>query len=202
MAHDSQNSHATHRPAAPDADVLIGRLLDREASDDERRTFERLADGEGRLWKTLALRQLDMSDLTAGVEAVTLPAERVEAPAAAPRRWHAAFSLSGWAAALLLGAFWAAAPRQAPGPRVDPAVKPPPAEVNSPDEHLRRYLGSDFVIGEHDPILLEQEDLGDGRHKVWFIRRIEESAIIDRPVDEVVTEAGAFLVDPAKLRKD
>ncbi len=203
-SHDSETSHAS---ATPDADTLIGRLLDREATGDDRMRFECLADSASDLWKTLALRQLDMAELSDRVCAATEPADRVDVIAATPpRRWQAGFALSGWAAAIVLGMWWAATPREARGPQVQPAVNPPPsavpADALTPAELLRRYMASDFVVGPWEPILKEQEDLGDGRHKIWFVRRIEETAIIDRPLDEVVGRSGNFLVDPADLRRD
>ncbi len=206
MTQDPHDSELSHRSAAPEADILIGRLLDREATGDDRLRFERLAGSESDLWKTLALRQLDMADLSDRVCAATEPAERVDVIAAAPRRWHPVFSLSGWAAALLLGMWWIVAPGESPRPQVRTAaslaVDAATMEPLTPQELLRRYMASPFVIGPFSSILLEQQDLPDGRHQIWFVRRFEETAIIDRPVDEVVDTKGNFLVDPADLRRD
>jgi hypothetical protein len=186
--------------------MLIGRLLDREATAEDRLRFERLAGSASDLWKTLALRQLDMVELSDRVCAATEPAERVDVIAAAPRRWSPRLALSGWAAAIVLGLWWMVAPGEVPRQQVQPAansaVNAVAVETLTPRELLRRYLASPFVLGESDPILLEQQELPDGRHQIWFVRRIDETAIIDKPVDEVVGASGKFLVDPADLRRD
>ena len=205
MSQDTPTSEQSIPDPSPplEAETLIGRLVDREATGEDRLRFERLAEGERDLWKNLALRQLDMAMLSDGVCAVTAAADRVDFGTAAPPRWHAGLALSGWAAAILLGLWWAAGggPRAAPGPGAQPAAQPAPAVTMSPREHLRQYLASGFVVGEDDPILLEQQDLGDGRHQIWFVRRIEETAIIDQPLDGLIGDSGKFLKDPADLRR-
>src|SRR5262245_66419291 len=103
MTHETSASENETPSAPPDAETLIGRLIDREANDDDRVRFEHLADGATDLWKTLALRQLDNATLSDRICAATEPAERVDVLFSTPRRWRAGLAFSGCAAALLIG---------------------------------------------------------------------------------------------------
>jgi hypothetical protein len=171
------------------AEILMTRLVDREASGAERDRFERLADDDRSLWRDLALRQLDMGLLGDHVAQRTAEADKVDLPAP-PRRWvNLGVTLSGWAAVIVLGLVWALA---TPGDRVDPGdslrqvTGPAPGESVSdpmtPEEHLLRYLQRDGILGELDPVLMEAEELPDGRVRLRYVRRIEEYLDIDDPL--------------------
>ena len=117
-------------------------------------------------------------------------------------------TLSGWAAMFAVGLSWAivAAGRREAEP-VSSTVRPvaePPAAVGdlTADEHYRLYLQADFVLGELDPILLETEELPDGRYRLRFIRRLEEYTVIDGSLSEVIDDDGDLAVDPAELRRN
>ena len=47
-----------------DADILIGRVVDGEADEQDLADFERLAADDPRLWRAVALRQQDMASLS------------------------------------------------------------------------------------------------------------------------------------------
>ncbi|MHC4427809.1 MAG: hypothetical protein ACYS0D_04300 [Planctomycetota bacterium] len=170
-------------------EILMTRLVDREASGAERDRFERLADDDRSLWRDLALRQLDMGLLGDRVAQQTSEADKVELPAP-PRRWvNLGVTLSGWAAVIVLGLVWALA---TPGDRVEPGdsvrqvTGSPPDESASdpmtPEEHFLRYLQRDGVVGEWSPVLLVTEELPDGRVRLRYVRRIEEYLDIDDPL--------------------
>jgi hypothetical protein len=76
-----------------------------------------------------------------------------------------------------------------------------PQQILDAQDHLSLYLASEFVVGELDPIVREVEPLKDGRHRVWFVRRIEEFVDIDTPLDAVIDPAGKFKGDPADLHQ-
>src|SRR5262245_49734401 len=124
------------RPAGDDPDpvlgteVLIGRMLDAEASEADRRRFDSMAMTDPSLWKRLALSQQDQMLLTSRVERelnavdqIDLPARGVELagtlagderdvghlrelnPSPGGRvTWLAA--VSGWAAVITVAALW------------------------------------------------------------------------------------------------
>jgi hypothetical protein len=197
------------RPEA-EADTLIGRIIDREATSLDCEAFERMASVDPILWRALALRHLDMAMLSDRIGQHTDAADRVELR---PRRLRPPalsllVTLSGWAAVFVVGLWWAVV--VAGRGEADPAdaavraVAEPPAAVGgwTADEHYRKYLEAEFVLGELDPILLETEPLADGRYRLRFIRRIEEYVTIDAPPSDIIDEAGDLTVDPAELRRD
>jgi len=186
-----------------ESEILIGRIVDHEATPRELDRFEHIADDRLPLWRTLARQQISMGLLADRVLDETAAAETVEA-APGPERGRSTLALSGWAAVLVLGVWWAVVaptsdtPRHSP--QLDRVVGTAAQSPMGPEEHLQQYLAAPFVIGVHDLIVLETEPLEDGRHRVYFMRRIEEYVDIDTPPDAVIDQAGQFKIDPADLR--
>jgi hypothetical protein len=186
-----------------ESETLIGRIMDHEATGDDRRRFEQLADSDPGLWRRLALDQVDMGLLAGRVREATDSAERIDVKPGQGRR-NLALVFSGWAAVLVLAGLWAFSAGmgdQTPRHRLDPAAALAPQQVLETRDHLRQYLASEFVVGELDPILTETELLKDGRYRIWFVRRIEEFVDIDTPMDAVIDPRGKFKGDPADLRQ-
>ena len=189
-----------------ESETLIGRIMDHEATSQELDRFERLAGDAAPLWRTLALRQLDMGLLGDRVREETDAAVRVEVPPAAGRR-NLAVTLSGWAAVLLLASWWAIIAGTGDGlaggraPRLETAAGQAIQTPLTPDEHLRQYLAADFVIGELDPIVTETEPLANGRHRVYFMRRIDVYTDIDAPPATVLDDPAWLRIDPADQRQ-
>jgi hypothetical protein len=185
-------------------EILIGRIVDHEATPQELERFAHMADDRLPLWRTLARQQISMGLLAEGVLDETAAAEAVEVAQPTRREWSIV-ALSGWAAVLVLGVWWAVVapkhdtPRRPP--QLDRVVGTAPQSPTRPDDHLREYLAAPFVIGVHDPIVLETEPLESGRHRVYFMRRIEEYVDIDTPPDAVIDQKGQFKIAPAELRK-
>jgi hypothetical protein len=185
-----------------EAEVLVGRLVDGEASPEELGRFTDLADADASMWKTLALRQIDMRLLADRVAVQTAAAERVELHPRPKRRAHRALlMMSGWAAVLALGAWWslhdAAAARRA-GPSLPVTAPQEAAPELTPREHLREYLRSPHVLGELDVILMETTDLGDGVYEYRFLRRIEEAVVSRTPLPELLDEEGRPDIERAR----
>ena len=175
------------------ADVLIGRIIDLEATDKDQQRFEQLATADPSLWRTLAARQQDMAVLASRVIEETAGVNSVELPAIAPAtgiRWTLAYS--GWAAVLVIAALWA----------IRPSGTSNPAVQQTADEHFEEYRKAPFVQNELDPILMDTEELPDGRLKLYYMRRVEETVVIDRPLEDVVDEEDHFKIPPAELRKE
>ena len=186
-----------HDPAPDDAveaDVLIGRIIDLEATGEDQQRFEQLATADPSLWRALATRQQDMAVLAERVTEETSSANGVELPVVAHSR-HVPWVLlayTGWAAVLVIGAVWAILPRQAPIPR----------GVQTADQHFEEYIGAPFVQAELDPILLDWERIDDEWIRIFIMRRIEEAIVTRRPLEELRGENDKLTVSPADLRKE
>jgi len=187
------------RDEAANLDVLIGRIVDGEASVEERQRFEALAATDGALWRRLALRQQDMSMLAAHVEPTLNASEKIDLPLSAhaasgiagsigPHRyanrtsWWAA--AAGWAAMIALAATWSLSAHlnSATGRAAAPAGAPV-ALKQPPEKLLGDYLRSPFVLGEMTPTMLTVDELPDGRLALSFLRRIVEVNYYDSAAD-------------------
>jgi hypothetical protein len=204
----SEGKHVDHPEI--EADTLIGRIVDREATSGDCEAFERMASVDPILWRALALRHLDMAMLSDRLEEHTDAAERVDLRSRWPHRpaVNLLVTLSGWAAVFVVGVWWsvvvAGRGDAEPASSLVQSVAEPPGAVGAltPAEHYDKYLEAGFVLGELDPILLETEPLPDGRYRLRFIRRIEEYVDIDAPATEIIDDTGGLTVDPAELRRD
>ena len=183
---------------ADEADVLIGRLIDGEASTTDRLRFDDLAAGRPSLWRRLALRQEESVILTAAVAEATHAAARRELP----RRWLVpngvswTLALSGWAAVIIVAVSWGVVALS--NGDVNPTVIE--ARDISPEEHYRHYMSAPYVLGDMQPQVLEVEELSDGRVAVHFVRRIEEVAFLDPNRELPVDDSGELTSDPTRLR--
>ena len=191
-----------------ESDTLIGRIIDREATSGDCEAIERMASGDPILWRALALRHLDTAMLSDRVGQYTDAAEQVDLRSRWPRRpaVNLLVTRSGWAALFVVGVWWAVVvagggdAELAPSPVRSVAEPPVAVEDLTAADHYRKYLESSSVLGELDPILLETEELPDGRYRLRFVRRIEEYVVIDAPPTEITDDTGGLTVDPAELR--
>ncbi|HEV8259386.1 MAG TPA: hypothetical protein VGQ19_01345 [Burkholderiales bacterium] len=195
-----------------ETEILIGRLVDNQASDDDRRRFQSWADADPNLWRRLALRQQDMAALASHVEPHLRAADEIELPASAGpavsrmtiRVASWGLAISGWAAMVALALVWSANTGRPTGIQTPPRAVPTAANPTelTPDEHLRLYEQAGFVIGEMPPTLLEVEQLRDGRKAVRYIRRIEEVLFLPPDQDVPVDDSGNLTKPPSELRGD
>jgi anti-sigma factor RsiW len=187
-------------------DILISKLVDGEATDEERQRFDHLAAAEPTLWRLLALRQQDMSVLAEEVRNATATIERTDLPQSrawiVPARLSWPLVFSGWAAVIVLAVSWAVVSLAgARAPRAGIEASAPAAPRMTAEEHLEAYLRAPYVLGDMQPVVMEVEELSDGRVAVHFVRRIEEVAFLDPSVDLPVDEDGELTRDPRTLRQ-
>jgi hypothetical protein len=195
-------------------DRLVGRMVDGEAGGDDHARFREMAEDDPQLWRRLAEAQETQRALVSGFEATIASALEADLPEARRARrglrpgWLVATGI-GWAAAVALGLGWISSMSSAP-PR-DPGVKhvdaelQVPAPLRDPDQLMAEYLAAPNVIGELEPIVLELEEMSDGRTAVRYMRRIEEVVFIDAgeeiPVQgDPASDVGYLTEDPADLR--
>jgi hypothetical protein len=211
------NELSPHSTEAPPLDVLIGRIIDGEATLAQRQRFESMAAADPALWRVLALRQQDMSMLAAHVEPQLNAAEKVELPVGVidqiessaaetgSRRLRVPWgiAISGWAAMMALAVLWSFSDQwlrhtdQQAGSRT--ASHQP--ETLTPDEHLREYKRAPFVLNEMPPTLLGIEQLRDGRYAVSYLRRIVEVAYFDSASEIPLNADGNLPDSPDVLRE-
>ena len=225
---DSENPAGNGANAGPptDLDVLIGRIVDGEASPAQRQHFESLANVDPAMWRRLALRQQDMAMLAVHVEPTLNAAEKIELPVAAaggaagiaadaptdptaaPLLLGAAkgpwwMAVSGWAALIALATAWGAGLLPA-GPRnIDSASRSQPnvQTVNlPPEELLSEYMQAPYVMGEMPSTLLNIDELSDGRLAVSYLRRIVEVQYYNSAAEIPLDENG-LSSSPRELRR-
>ncbi len=180
-------------------EVLIGCLVDGEATEEDRSRFDLLAASEPSLWRQLALRQREMDLLAEQVMEETSTAVWVDLPRRwlVPSRLSWPMALSGWAALIIVAISWS---MMAFGSRGTVTGSETIAEQLSPEEHYTRYLNAPYVLGEMEPEVVDVEELSDGRVAVRFIRRSEEVTFLDPEGELPVDEDGGLTKDPGKLR--
>ncbi len=175
-----------------EAERLLDRIVDSEASSEDRARFELLADRESLLWRTLALRQQEMAVLAESVAQRIEGAEQIDlSPGHERRRINLSVTLSGWAAVVILGLWWALLGGGGGEGGRGPDGLLPAADFGAgalpltAEEHFRKYLEAGrregLVIGELDRILLQTEPMSDGRYRIRFVRRIEQYAVEESP---------------------
>jgi hypothetical protein len=200
---DTTNTNPQSSPV-PDpeleADVLIGRIIDGEAAEQDHEDFDRLAAAEPSLWRRLAERQCDAVRLAEAVESAVGEAARTPLPRfwLVPRRLTWPLAMSGWAALVIIGLTWGLAslvrgPESAPSPVA-------PAAAITPVDGYRQYVTAPFVLGELQPLVVDVEELSDGRIAVTLVRRIEEVAFLDPEGRLPINEFGELTKDIAQLR--
>jgi anti-sigma factor RsiW len=188
--------------------VLIGRIVDGEATDDDLSQFAELADATPALWRELARQQRDAAMLSQTLSQQYSVSDRPRAmPKPSRSAWAVSGAVSGWAAVLVLAVLWIVVANNSPtegneAERVQPVLRDATPQVAAtPDEQFRAYLNAPFVLGELDPIALQVDELPDGRIAVRLIRRVEEVLYLDAADDLPLDEFGQFTTDPEQLRK-
>ncbi len=183
-----------------EAEVLIGRIIDSEAGDEDRARFEYLAASEPTLWRQLALRQQDTDLLAEKVCESVAAIERIDLPRRwlFPERLSWPLALAGWAAVFIISLSWsvvALVEREA-----NPSATPQPAVFLTPEEHYEQYRAAPYVIGEMTPEVVDVQALSDGRLAIHLIRKTEEVALLD-PTELPVDENGELTSNLTELRK-
>jgi len=206
--------HSDHEPdqPLPESEILISRMVDGEATAEDRARFDLLAGGDPSLWQQLARHQHEMALLSAKVESDTIFVDTIDVPATLrhPARagtggWFRLVAYSGWAAMLLIGtAWWIVAVNQA-DERSRGGVTPVITEAAptlSFDEHRIEYMKAPYVVGEMAPTMLHREVMSDGRTAIRFLRRVEEVLFLPEGQEPPTDADGAFTTDPSRLRGD
>lgn len=181
---ETPNSHDPER-----IEILIGRVVDSEASSSDWRELEELADADPRLWGRLARAQRSHARLTDAVEDELAITELIDLPAPEPIRLSFAERVqrwSGWALAAALCMAWLlsqnASNQNAVQNRagIPGGFAPVVVTESTPDDAWNNYietarLANSFVT-ELPPLLVSSTPLPGGSQEVFFVRRSLERA--------------------------
>jgi hypothetical protein len=195
----------TQNPDGPsEVEQLIGRIVDHEATEQDRARFQQLADVEPSLWRRLAQAQEAHAVLSQQVRHEIGGVERIELPAPdqVTRSTSSTLAWAGWAAAIVVAAVWLVSATI--GKPVEPIVKPDFSNVQQsiPEEHFVAYMRAPFVLSELNPRLLQADELSDGRIALRFLRRIEEVVFLDAEQQlPPAAKDGTLLISPGDLRE-
>lgn len=181
-------NHPAHESFEPTReDVLIGRVVDSEASTSDWDSLERIAGTDASVWERLGRAQRTHARLEREVEDAIAIAELIDLPSEGSiaaigfhsriRQW------GGWAAAAVIGVAWLSISgitgSFGPGSNIANVL---PVRELSPDELLSQYMNkgqaSGRVMGEMEPMLVDARDLGLNRKEVIFVRPIIERTMV------------------------
>lgn len=172
-----------------DKDILISRIVDREATLEDWAVLKALADADPSIWFQLAQAQQDQQALAAGLAIAIQIADGIDAPSEAAflhrfsRRMSLVGSWGGWAAAAMIAIALFLRPYGADSPTPNTAGPSLPPLTSASDAY-ERYLDlgrrEGAVLGEVPRKFLVNtfpRENGDG-YEVIYIRQIVERAVV------------------------
>ncbi|RMH13611.1 MAG: hypothetical protein D6695_03540 [Planctomycetota bacterium] len=194
-------------------EVLIGRVIDGEASSADWEQFRMLAEREPEVWEQLRQTQQMHAQLCGQVACACAVAEEVDLPVdhaqhEISHRLRLAGSWGGWLAAAGVALAWAVGmPAGGNGltGSLGPAIGPDYVQIRSPEDALRTYVdrGRDagVVVGlVPQPRVIETRTLPDGSGvEVVLVREIVERRLIDQVYRLSQDEAGNMIPVQVKL---
>ncbi|MFI4853391.1 MAG: hypothetical protein ACIAQF_00255 [Phycisphaerales bacterium JB065] len=181
----NDTNHIQHPEYEPDRiDILIGRVVDAEASSSDWHELERLADADPNLWGRLAKAQRAHARLTDAVEDELAITELVDLPDPEPIRLPFAERMqrwSGWALAAALCMAWLLTQNANPngtnqaGFGMNSSGQPVFVQNTTPEDAWSNYVETaqlaDTFVSELPPIVVSSTPLDGGGQEVFFVRR-------------------------------
>ncbi len=168
-------------------EILIGRVVDSEASSSDWQELEQLADADPEIWGRLARAQRAHARLTDAVEDELAIVELVELPDPEPIRLSFADRLqrwSGWALAAALCLAWlltqntnfsGPAGTNTAGIGTNAGGRPVFVQNTTPSDAWANYVETaqlaDTFVSELPPIVVSSTPLMGGGQEVFFVRR-------------------------------
>lgn len=186
-------------------DVLVGRVVDGEASPDDWRELERLASRDSGIWERLANAQRAHERLERAVEDAIAVAELVDLPGARSKRtaWTVRVrTFGGWAVAaclaLALSASMLTPPSTQPTQETQPITSNANQSAQTPeqyytlpneragvtqltsngyyDRYIERGLQEGRVLREVPSVIMGSQTAPDGSVQLVYMRRVIETA--------------------------
>lgn len=172
-----------HTPEPTREDVIIGRIVDGEASPGDWQDMDRIAEKDAAVWQRLAQAQRAHARLERAVEDEIAVAELVELPL---HRQHAVYDFvtrvrayGGWAVAavLALALIGAYNPLTRGSRQVTAGLSGIPLEQATADQAYNRYIQAgtqDGRVRVMPSVLVDAKDLGGADGEVVIVRQIME----------------------------
>ena len=190
-------------------DILINRVVDREASPEDWAELESLAERDPSLWRRLADAEREHATLAAGVEDAIACADRAEIPHHAVDAAHR-FQIrlrawGGWAVAAILGLAWATAQGVLPTVLNSGGHQAGLTPVHlSPDEAFEHYMESGMeegrVLAELPTVMIDARQVeGSEMYEITVIRRIIERTRVNGAYGVEVDDGGEVRVAPVDV---
>ncbi len=188
-------------------DILIGRVVDGEATGADWGELEQLASADERVWARLARAQRSQASMSRAVDDEVVVAELVDLPLADAShhlhgwsevsvRWRA---YTGWGVAAALALAWAGAARYSTWPAGRHSTQPAPitAGIGSlgPEELMQRYVeqgsAQGRVIAELPMVMVESGPARGGEGvDVVYVRQLLERVRVRNVYELGLTEHG------------
>lgn len=192
------------------AELLISRVVDAEATEQDWERFRSLAEQDPTLWREMAEYQRDHAELASLVSGAMGVAEGVEAPIGAHMeqglgdRLRLVGTWGGWAAAAAVAIAWSIG-----GPMGRQQDSPPRIEaglIRSPSQLFENYLEqgqkTGQVVGElPDKILLETRPAAGGGYEVYYLRQVIEKKTVPDLYTIGSDETGRPVAVPIEMTK-
>jgi hypothetical protein len=206
-------THEQFEHREQEAEVLISRVVDGEATARDWDRFRAIADQDPTLWREMAEYQHDHGAVVAMVSQAIAIADEVEAPTHEDmeerlrNRLRILASWGGWAAAASLAVMWGVGQAKTTGPILGSSAGIVPG-LNTPSDFLKGYLqqgqATGQVVGEMpEKILVETRALPEGQgYEVYYIRQIIERTTVPDLFMIGTDEAGRPVPVPLEIRAD
>lgn len=197
-------------------DVLIGRIVDGEATPDDWRHLATLASQDQSVWADVADTQRTHDRLARAVDQAIAPADYIELPAyrvvdAHPvqHRLNLVSRWGGWAAAAALVLVWALGPR----PPVNPGSPNAGGEQTAgllpswtPEQAFDRYVDAGKQSGQvvkelPDRVVYSTRPLDDGTLEVLYLRQVLERRVVDEVYRRAADEFGRPVEIPTRFEQ-
>lgn len=188
-------------------DILVGRVVDGEASAEDWTELEHMGELDPSLWWRLARTQRDQATLGAGLHDAIAIAEAVELSSGAMRATHSFHlrwsSWSGWAAAAAIALVWANTRGFFPAPGMSSNTAGLAPANLSTDEAFNQYLTNGMrqgrVLGELPTVMIDSQPSEDGtRQDITVLRRIIEVQRVHAAFRVGMDEFGRVMLVPAQ----
>ncbi|MEZ6242499.1 MAG: hypothetical protein R3B57_05590 [Phycisphaerales bacterium] len=213
MRDDPADIMATPDDPSLEREILIGRVIDGEASPEDWDALRALASSDPTLWNDLRWTQRQHELLATAVGGATACADHVDLdraladPSPMVRRIELVGRYGGWLAAAAVALFWSLGinPLASGGGQSAGLGPIGVATPQGPDQALQNYLDAGRQAGRvidevPDRVVVQARPLDGGqRVEVLYLRQILEREVVDQVYGTTQDETGAQHTVPVRL---